>query len=45
MKKSLLILAVISIFGFKPVDKTLTKQERDFAIQYMVQTRDALLRM
>src|ERR1700676_2909787 len=43
MKKSLIILAVISLFGFKPADKPLTKQERDFAIQYMRQTRDAIL--
>jgi hypothetical protein len=43
MKKSLIILAVISLFGFKPVENPLTKQERDFAIQYMVQTRDAIL--
>jgi hypothetical protein len=43
MKKSLIIFAVISLFGFKPVENPLTKQERDFAIQYMVQTRDAIL--
>lgn len=43
MKKSMIILAVISLFGFKPVESPLTKQERDFAIQYMVQTRDAIL--
>ena len=43
MKKSLIILTVISLFGFKPVDKTITKEERDFAIQYMEQTRDAIL--
>jgi hypothetical protein len=44
MKKSILILIVFSIFGFKPIDKTITKQERDFAIQYMEQTRDALIK-
>jgi hypothetical protein len=43
MKKGLIILAVVSLFGFKLVDKTITKQERDFAIQYMEQTRDAIL--
>jgi DinB superfamily len=44
MKKRILIIAVFSIFGFKPADKTLTKQERDFAVQYMEQTRDALIK-
>ena len=43
MKKSLLFITVILIFGLKPRDKTLTKQERDFAIQFMVSTRDTLL--
>jgi hypothetical protein len=43
MKKSLLFITVILIFGLKPKDKTLTKQERDFAIQFMVSTRDTLL--
>ena len=43
MKKSLLFITVIIIFGLKPSDKTLTQQERDFAIQFMVSTRDTLL--
>ena len=43
MKKSLLFLTVIVLFGLKPKDKTLTQQERDFAIQFMVQTRDSIL--
>ncbi|HTB26527.1 MAG TPA: DinB family protein [Puia sp.] len=43
MKKSLLFITVILIFGLKPRDKTLTQQERDFAIQFMVSTRDTLL--
>jgi hypothetical protein len=43
MKKILLFITVILIFGLKPSDKTLTKQERDFAIQFMVSTRDTLL--
>jgi hypothetical protein len=44
MKKSILLLAVFFVFGFKPVDKTLSKQERDFAMRYMEQTRDALVK-
>ena len=43
MKKTLLSLVLVSLIGFMPTDKTLTKQERDFAIQYMEQTRDTLL--
>jgi DinB superfamily len=34
---------VISLFGLKPSGKTLTQQERDFATQFMIQTRDTLL--
>jgi DinB superfamily len=43
MKRSLLFLTVIVLSGLKPKDKTLTQQERDFAIQFMVQTRDSIL--
>ena len=43
MKKILLFIPAILLFGLKPTDKTLTQQERDFAVQYMVQTRDTLL--
>jgi DinB superfamily len=43
MKKGLLFLTVILIFGLKPRDKTLTQKERDFAIQFMVSTRDTIL--
>ncbi len=43
MKKSLLFFTVIALFGLRPKDKTLTQQERDFAIQFMVQTRDSIL--
>jgi Protein of unknown function (DUF664). len=43
MKKILLFINVIVLFGLKPIDKTLTQQERDFAVQFMVLTRDTLL--
>jgi DinB superfamily len=43
MKKSLLFLTIVLLFGLKPFDKTLTPQERDFATQFMVKTRDTLL--
>jgi hypothetical protein len=43
MKKSLLSLVMVSLIAFMPADKTLTKQERDFAVQYMEQSRDTLL--
>jgi hypothetical protein len=43
MKKCLLFFAVVILFGLKPLDKTLTPQEREFAIQFMVTTRDTLL--
>src|SRR5450432_2376587 len=43
MKKSLLFLSVVVLFGLKPMDKTLTSQEREFATQFMVTTRDTLL--
>jgi hypothetical protein len=43
MKNSFLLIAIISLFGSKPVDKTLTTQERDFATQFMIKTRDTLL--
>lgn len=45
MKKILLLLLLIS-FSFvslKPTDKSLTKQERDFAVQYMTEGRDSIL--
>jgi DinB superfamily len=43
MKKGLLFITVILIFGLKPRDKTLTQKERDFALQFMVSTRDTIL--
>ena len=43
MKKLMLILTIISSFTLIPFDKTLTKQERDFAVQYMTEGRDSLL--
>ena len=43
MKKIILILTIISSFALIPFDKTLTKQERDFAVQYMTEGRDSLL--
>jgi DinB superfamily len=43
MKKSLFLIALISLFAFIRFDKALTKQERDFAVQYMEQSRDTLL--
>jgi len=43
MKKCLLFFAVVVLFGLKPQDKTLSPQEREFAIQFMVTTRDTLL--
>jgi hypothetical protein len=43
MNKILLFLGIGLLFGLKPVDKTLTPQERDFAIQFMTSTRDSLV--
>jgi hypothetical protein len=43
MKKGFLLLAIISLSGLKTADKTLTKEERDFALNYLTQTRDTLL--
>ena len=43
MKKIMLILTIISSFALIPFDKSLTKQERDFAVQYMTEGRDSLL--
>ena len=43
MKKCLLFFSVVLLFGLKPMDKTLTPEERSFAIQFMVTTRDTLL--
>lgn len=43
MKKSLLFFCVVLLFGLKPRDKTLTPQEREFVLQFMVTTRDTLL--
>ena len=43
MKKVLLFITVILIFGLKPRDKALTQKERDFAIQFMISTRDTIL--
>ncbi len=43
MKKALLFFSVLVLFSLKPRDKTLTPQEREFAIQFMVTTRDTLL--
>jgi hypothetical protein len=43
MKKILLFISAVLLFALRPADKTLTKQERDFAVQYMTQTRDSLV--
>ena len=43
MKKSLFLITAIVIFGLKPINKTLTPQEREFAVQFMTTTRDTLL--
>lgn len=43
MKKILLLAAVIFSFAAIPFDKSLTREERDFAVQYMTQGRDSLL--
>ena len=43
MKKLMLLLTILSSFALIPFDKTLTKQERDFAVQYMTEGRDSLL--
>ena len=43
MKKYLVFFTVIILFGLRPLDKTLTPEERSFAIQFMVTTRDTLL--
>ena len=43
MKKCLLFFTVVLLFGLKPMDKTLTTEERYFAVQFMVTTRDTLL--
>ena len=43
MKKCLLFVPVILLFGLRSGDKTLTQAELDFAIQFMVQTRDTIL--
>ena len=44
MKKILLLLLIsLSFFSLKPTDKSLTKQERDFAVQFMIQGRDSII--
>jgi len=43
MKKYLLFFTVFILFGLRPLDKTLTSEERSFATQFMVTTRDTLL--
>jgi hypothetical protein len=43
MKKTLIFLTFVTVFGLKPRDKALTPQERDFANQFMVKSRDTLL--
>jgi hypothetical protein len=43
MKKILLCLSAVLLFGLAPADKTLTKQERDFAVEFMTSTRDSLV--
>jgi hypothetical protein len=43
MKKTLIFLTIVTLFGLRPRDKSLTPQERDFANQFMVTTRDTLL--
>jgi len=43
MKKALLLAASVYLFAFIRFDKSLTKEERDFAVQYMELSRDSLL--
>ncbi len=44
MKKALLLLLIsLSFYSLKPTDKSLTKQERDFAVQFMIQGRDSII--
>jgi hypothetical protein len=43
MKKALIFLTTVTLFGLKSRDKALTPQEREFANQFMVTTRDTLL--
>jgi DinB superfamily len=43
MKKSLIFLTLITLFGLRNRDKALTPQERDFANQLMITSRDTLL--
>ena len=43
MKKGLLFFSIIALCSLEPRDKTLTPQEREFATQFMVTTRDTLL--
>jgi hypothetical protein len=43
MKKTLIFLTIVTLFGLRPRNKALTPQERDFANQFMVTTRDTLL--
>jgi DinB superfamily len=51
MKKTMLIMAVLAIFGFTRSGKsqfhsgnTLTQEERSFAVKYMEETRDGLIK-
>jgi hypothetical protein len=43
MKKGLIFFSALVLISLKPSDKTLTPQEREFATQFMVTTRDTLL--
>jgi hypothetical protein len=43
MKKGILFFSTLILFSLRPTDKTLTAQEREFATQFMVTTRDTLL--
>jgi hypothetical protein len=43
MKKGVFLIALLSFLAFIKYDKTLSRQERDFAVQYMEKSRDTLL--
>ena len=51
MKKTLLMMVALAIFGFTRSDRpqskvgnTLTREERAFAVKYMEETRDGLVK-
>jgi DinB family protein len=44
MPRLLLIVSSLLLFGFLSADKTLSRKERKFAVNYLKETRDGLLR-